>query len=465
MIAAPGGAPASNDQLRVFTGTSESVAVTVNASVTISLTVLLPGLVTVGVAFTSFTVTVITSKSLSVGVPLSVARIVMGSVPGPWASVGVQEKAPVEALIAAPAGNPASRENVSVLAGRSGSAAVAVNASASSSLTVLFPGFVTVGDEFTSFTLTVIASKSLSVGVPLSVARIVMGNDPGPCASVGVHEKTPVVLPIVEPVGAPASREKVTVFAGTSASVAVAVNASADPSLTVLFPIAVSVGATFTSFTVAVIASKSDIAGVPLSVARIVMGKLPGPCASVGVQEKAPVRALIVAPDGAPASSDHAMASAGRSPSVAVAVKVRAASSLTVLFPIAVSVGATFTSFTVTVIASKSLSAGVPLSVARIVMGNVPGPCASVGVQEKAPVEGLIVAPAGAPSSDQVRVLAGASASVAATVKVRDVNSLTVWLPGFVTTGATFTSLTVTAIPSKSLSAGVPLSVARMVMG
>ena len=105
--------------------------------------------------------------------------------------------------------------------------------------------------------MTVIASKSLKAGVPLSVARIVIGNAPGPCASVGVQENAPVEALIVAPAGAPASSEKVSVFAGTSASVAVAVNASVASSFTVLLPIAASTGATFTSLTVTVIASKS----------------------------------------------------------------------------------------------------------------------------------------------------------------------------------------------------------------
>ncbi len=159
-----------------------------------------------------------------------------------------------------------------------------------------------------------------------------------------------------------------------SVSVAVAVNASATSSFTVLFPIAPSTGATFTSWTVIVIAAAPLNAAVPLSVARIVIGKVPGPCASVGVHEKAAVPAPIVAPAGDPASSDHVRVLAGRSASVAVAVKARWASSLTVWFPGLATTGATFSSLTVIVIAAVPLVVGAPLSVARIVIGNDPGP-------------------------------------------------------------------------------------------
>ena len=90
---------------------------------------------------------------------------------------------------------------------------------------------------------------------------------------------------------------------------------------------------------------------------------------------------------------------AGRSASVAVAVNVSRLPSLTVLFPIAASTGATLTSLTVMLIVSESLSAGEPLSVTRTVTLYVPGPWLSVGVQVKTPVVALIAAPAGAPAS------------------------------------------------------------------
>src|SRR6185295_13826490 len=171
-----------------------------------------------------------------------------------------------------------------------------------------------------------IASKALNAGVPLSVTRTVTGNVP---AAEGVQLKAPVEPLIVAPAGAPASSEKVKVFAGTSASVAVAVKVTATPTVPDLLPIAANTGATFTSVTVIVIAVLPLNAGVPLSVAVIVTGYVPGPCASVGVQLKAPVPAPIVAPvaAGVPSVNDHAIVFAGTSASVAVTVKARFASS------------------------------------------------------------------------------------------------------------------------------------------
>src|SRR6059036_4133378 len=336
------------------------------------------------------------------------------------------------------------------------SVAVTVKARFASSAVVLFPGFVTTGAEFTSFTVTWIVSKS--VWDPLSVTRTVIGKTPGPCASVGVQENAPAAV-IAAPAGAPASSENV--YGGVP-PVAVAVKVKATSSFTVLFPITASTGCGI-EFTVIVIASKALSAGLPLSVTRTVTGNVP---LAEGVQLKAPVEELIVAPAGAPASSENANVFAGMSESVAVAVKVTAWLTCVVLFPIAASTGAEFTSVTVIVIAALPLSTGDPLSVATIVTGYVFGPCASVGVQEKAPVPAPIVAPvaAGVPSvSDQAIVLAGRSVSVAVTVKARFASSAVVLFPGFVTTGAEFTSFTVTWIVSKSV--WDPLSVTRTVIG
>src|SRR4030065_1051639 len=86
--------------------------------------------------------------------------------------------------------------------------------------------------------------------------------------------------------------------------------------------------------------------------------------------------------------------------SVAVAVNVTGLPAVPVLLAIGASTGATFTSFTVTWIVSVSNSGGVPLSVTRTVIGNEPGPCASVGVQVNAPPV-VIAAPAGAPASSE----------------------------------------------------------------
>src|SRR6266853_5138608 len=215
-----------------------------------------------------------------------------------------------------------------------------------------------------------IASNALSAGVPLSVTRIVTGKVP---VAVGVQLKAPVEALIVAPAGAPASNENVSTFAGTSESVAVAVKVSVTPGqAAALFPIGANTGAEFTSFTVIVIDSKSVAGHAPLSVTRTVIVKLPGPCASAGVQAKTPDVPLIPAPIGAPGSSEN-VRTAPASGSVAVAVKLRSDPSLTVLFPIVARTGGGFpAALTAIVIPSKSLRGGTPLSVTRIVTGKVP---------------------------------------------------------------------------------------------
>src|SRR5258708_2630285 len=74
-----------------------------------------------------------------------------------------------------------------------------------------------------------------------------------------------------------------------------------------------------------------------------------------------------------------------------------------------------------------SLRRGDPLSVTRMLTTFVAGENPFGGAQENTPVMGLMVPPAGAPgSSEKVNVLAGMSASLAVTVKVSRVPSLTV---------------------------------------
>src|SRR6185503_18110388 len=154
-------------------------------------------------------------------------------------------------------------------------------------------------------TVTWISSESLRLPVPLSVTMTVIGNVPGPCASVGVQVNAPPAV-IAAPAGAPAPSENVSVCAGTSASVAVAVKLRSASSLTVLFPMAARTGAVFGWLaTVIVIASLAFSAGVPLSVTMTVTGKLP---VAEGVQLKAPDAAPIVAPAGAPAPSENVIA-------------------------------------------------------------------------------------------------------------------------------------------------------------
>jgi len=113
-----------------------------------------------------------------------------------------------------------------------------------------------------------ITSKSLNAGLPLSVARTVTGNVP---LEEGAQLKAPVEASIVAPDGAPASSENVNVFAGTSASVAVAVNDIGEPAATSMSPMAASTGGRFTSRTVIAIVSKSFARKHPSSVTRTVM--------------------------------------------------------------------------------------------------------------------------------------------------------------------------------------------------
>src|SRR5439155_20171852 len=84
---------------------------------------------------------------------------------------------------------------------------------------------------------------------------------------VRVQMNTPDVTPVVVTAGAPASNEKVSVFAGISESVAEAVNVTGVPTVPVLFPIAATTGAEFTSLTVIANAAVPFIAVDPLSVA------------------------------------------------------------------------------------------------------------------------------------------------------------------------------------------------------
>src|SRR5438132_659834 len=132
------------------------------------------------------------------------------------------------------------------------------------------------------------------------------------------------------PVGAPASRLKVSAYAGISESLAGAVNVRSVVSLTDCGPIGSSTGALFTSLTVTVKVRASLNAGEPLSVTRMVMLLVLGPCASLGVQLKRPLVPLMLAPEGAPASKLKLKDCAGTSESLALAVKLRRLPSLIV---------------------------------------------------------------------------------------------------------------------------------------
>ena len=151
--------------------------------------------------------------------------------------------------------------------------------------------------------------------------------------------------------------------------------------------------------------------------------------------------------------------------SVALAVNVSKLPWSTDLLPIADSTGGWFTSSTVISIGSEALRFGVPSSVTITVTGYLPGPCASVGVQRNTPVIASMLAPAGASSPRlNIKAFFGMSGSVALAVKVSSSFSFTDLLPMPASTGASFTSLTVTVIVSKASIGGVPSSVTRTVM-
>src|SRR5437867_1236865 len=122
----------------------------------------------------------------------------------------------------------------------------------------------------------------------------------------------------------------------------------------------------------------------------------------------------MLAPAGAP-TSEKVSVLVGMSGSVAVAVNVRRLPQATALGPGFVSVGPRFTSFTWMVISLYVVL--LILSITTVIVLPVL-PCAPVGVQLNTPVEGLMLAPAGAPSSENVSVLGGMSESVAAAVKL-----------------------------------------------
>src|ERR1051326_2767575 len=186
---------------------------------------------------------------------------------------------------------------------------------------------------------------------------------------------------------------------------------------------ALMTGGEFTSMTTTVIVSESINGGTPLSVTRTVKLFVVPPCDSLGVQVNTPLVGLMLAPAGAPESREKVNWFAGISGSLALALKVSRTPSLAVLFPIEVSTGGLFDSRTTTVKVLWALNGGWPLSVTVRVRVLVEGPCASVGVQLKTPLEGLMLAPEGGLSRLKVRVLAGRSESDAVAVKVMVRNS------------------------------------------
>jgi len=150
------------------------------------------------------------------------------------------------------------------------------------------------------------------------------------------------------------------------------------------------------------------------------------------------------------------------SESLPVLVTTNVASEVIVRLTCVGSDGALFTSVTTTLKLLVALNGGVPLSTTRVVMVFVPGPCASVGVQEITP-ELEIVAPEGAASNVYVRLFGGESLSVAVFVTVKVVNSATVALACAGRIGAVFAGLTMTRKVFVALSGGEPLSVTTVV--
>src|SRR5262245_51218000 len=141
-----------------------------------------------GTRLTSLTVTVMPFWSDWAGLPSSVTLTVKVYVPGPWASLGVQLKAPVAGSIVAPAG-AFSRLKVGVFGGRSASVKVAVNVSVVPSSMVAEAGTPpSIGTPFTSLTVrvTVVSSKREP-----SLTRTLKVYVPGPWDSDGVQVKTP----------------------------------------------------------------------------------------------------------------------------------------------------------------------------------------------------------------------------------------------------------------------------------
>jgi hypothetical protein len=151
------------------------------------------------------------------------------------------------------------------------------------------------------------------------------------------------------------------------------------------------------------------------------------------------------------------------SESLPVLVTANVASAVIVRLPGAGSDGALFTSVTTTVKLFVALNGGVPLSVTRVVIVLVPGPCTSLGVHAITP-ELEMVAPEGAASKVYVKVFGGESLSVAVFVTISVVNSATVASVCAGRIGAVFAGVTVTRKLFVALSGGEPLSVTTVVM-
>src|SRR5437879_4019540 len=177
------------------------------------------------------------------------------------------------------------------------------------------------GARFTSVTVTVKLFVALKAGTPLSVTVTLTTFVLGPCASLGVQLITPLAALIVIPVGALTSA-KVSVLAGRSASVALALTLRPVCSSIVWLAGTLNTGARFTSVTVTVKLFVALKAGTPLSVTLTLTTFVLGPCASLGVQLITPLAGLMLMPRGA-LTNAKVNVLAGRSASVALALTDR----------------------------------------------------------------------------------------------------------------------------------------------
>src|SRR5205814_6979760 len=124
---------------------------------------------------------------------------------------------------------------------------------------------------------------ALNAGTPLSATTTVIVFVLGPCASLGVQLIAPLLPLIVMPAGGD-TRLNVSVLAGMSASVALAVTASALNSSIVWLAGTLNTGAAFTSRAVTVTLSVALVSGAPLSVISTVIVLVVGRCAAFDVQ-------------------------------------------------------------------------------------------------------------------------------------------------------------------------------------
>src|SRR5437762_711506 len=170
--------------------------------------------------FTSVTVTVKLFVALKAGTPLSVTLTLTTFVLGPCASLGVQLITPLAGLMLMPGGALTSAK-VSVLAGRSASVALALTLRAGSEERRVGAGSITTGARCTSVSVIVKVFVALSAGCPFSLTLTLTTFVLGPCASLGVQPIAPLLPLIVMPAGGD-TRLNVSVLAGRSASVALA---------------------------------------------------------------------------------------------------------------------------------------------------------------------------------------------------------------------------------------------------